>query len=86
MEKADAGTVGHAPPCHGGPECNVQFYTGEFFLATSPGMVKASSFGLLSADSRAVDITLKQGWDDCMPTSRPAEGVYAHDALLHLRD
>ena len=83
MEKADAGTVGRAPKCNGGPECTVQYYTGEFFLATSPGWVKAASFGLLSADSRYVDITLAQGWDDCLPTQQPSQGVHAVDGLLH---
>ena len=83
MEKADAGTLGRAPKCNGGPECTVQYYTGEFFLATSPGWVKAASFGLLSADSRYVDIILTQGWDDCMPTQQPAQGVYPVDGLLH---
>lgn len=83
VQKAEAGTVGVAPKCDGGPECTVQYYTGEFFLATSPSWIKATSFGLLSADSRYVDVTLTQGWDDCMPTEQRAERVHEVDALLH---
>jgi len=83
VERAKAGTVGHAPTCNGGPECTVQYYTGEFFIATSPGWLKATSFGLLSADSSYVNITLVQGWDDCMPTPPRAPETYPVDALFH---
>ena len=59
-EKATAGTVGSASPCASG-ECLVHYYAGEFFLAASPGWLKASSLGLLSADSHSVVVTLKEG-------------------------
>ena len=54
------GTVGSASPCASG-ECLVHYYAGEFFLAASPGWLKASSLGLLSADSHSVVVTLKEG-------------------------
>ena len=80
-QKADAGTAGLVAPCDGGPECTVQYFVGELFVAISPGWIEATSFNLLKADSHRIEVTLVQGWDECMPTT-PAPGVHPVDALL----